>query len=154
MSLLDNLPHRCTIRVRSRSKGTLGGPVDSFTNVSTNVRCWEQRIGTSESEVYQKRGMDVSHKIYFASDPSVTENHQILITERNGTTVSSPVALDVVGVDFPDASKLVASSRELEEIRALLKVDSLAYLSMEGMLRCVDEPAHFCTACFTGEYPV
>ena len=39
-----------------------------------------------------------------ASDPSVTENHQILITERNGTTVSSPVALDVVGVDFPDAS--------------------------------------------------
>ncbi len=59
------------------------------------------------------------------------------------------------GIDFPDESKLVATNRSVEEIREYLKVDSLHYLSVDGMLSCVKMPREkYCTACFTGEYPV
>lgn len=58
------------------------------------------------------------------------------------------------GIDFPDPAELVATGREVEEIRRYLGVDSLGYLSLEGMLRCVSgPPTHYCTACFSGEYP-
>lgn len=57
------------------------------------------------------------------------------------------------GVDFPDPSKLIASGRSVEEIRQYLGVDSLHFLSLEGMLSCVSRPpAHYCTACFSGKY--
>jgi amidophosphoribosyltransferase len=58
------------------------------------------------------------------------------------------------GIDFPRREELVASEREVGEIRSFLHVDSLEYLSLEGMLACVN--AHgdkYCTACFTGDYP-
>jgi amidophosphoribosyltransferase len=42
----------------------------------------------------------------------------------------------------------------VEEIRGYLGVDSLGYLSIEGLLACEQEPANFCRACFTGHYPV
>lgn len=57
------------------------------------------------------------------------------------------------GIDFPDKKKLISYQRSIEEIGQALSVDSIGYLSIEGMLRCVDEPADFCTACFTGKYP-
>ena len=59
------------------------------------------------------------------------------------------------GIDFPDESKLIATNRTVDEIREYLEVDSLAYLSLEGMLSCVQGGRkRFCTACFTGRYPV
>lgn len=59
------------------------------------------------------------------------------------------------GIDFPDPSKLVARERTVEEIRDFLEVDSLAYLSQEGMLACAKGGAsNYCTACFTGDYPM
>ncbi len=57
------------------------------------------------------------------------------------------------GVDFPDKTQLVAHNRTVEEIREFLGVDSLHFLSLEGMLRCVKLPAeHYCTACWSGQY--
>jgi amidophosphoribosyltransferase len=56
------------------------------------------------------------------------------------------------GIDMPTREELIASHRSLEEIRAFLEVDSLGYLSEEGMLEAVSEAGPFCTACFTGEY--
>ncbi len=57
------------------------------------------------------------------------------------------------GVDFPDPAKLIANERSIEEIAEFLGVDSLAYLSQEGMLACVSRPKdHYCTACFSGNY--
>jgi amidophosphoribosyltransferase len=57
---------------------------------------------------------------------------------------------------FSRQEKLIAHSRTVEEMAAILGLDSLAYLSVEGMLSCV--AAHgasdYCTACFTGDYPV
>jgi len=59
------------------------------------------------------------------------------------------------GIDFPDKSKLVATDRNVEQIREFLGVDSLHFLSVESMLDCVKLPrASYCTACFTGDYPV
>lgn len=59
------------------------------------------------------------------------------------------------GIDFPDPEKLIANERSVDEIREYLGVDSLHYLSMEGMLSCVKHPNdHYCTACFSGEYPM
>ncbi|HPM24451.1 MAG TPA: amidophosphoribosyltransferase, partial [Phycisphaerae bacterium] len=59
------------------------------------------------------------------------------------------------GIDFPSRAELVANERTVEEIRAYLGVDSLAYLSLEGMLTAARTAnADFCHACFTGEYPI
>lgn len=59
------------------------------------------------------------------------------------------------GVDFPDPSKLIAASRTVEEIREFLGVDTLHFLSLEGMLTCVNRPPNeYCTACWSGEYRI
>jgi len=59
------------------------------------------------------------------------------------------------GIDFPDPEKLLANQCTMEEICKYLGADSLGYLSVEGMIRATGRPAgDFCTACFTGDYPV
>jgi amidophosphoribosyltransferase len=61
------------------------------------------------------------------------------------------------GVDTPNKRELIASSHSVEEICRYIEADSLGYLSHEGMLRaCGDSEAspHFCSACYTGKYPV
>jgi len=59
------------------------------------------------------------------------------------------------GIDFPDPSQLIANNRTVDEIRDYLGVDSIRYLSLEGMLSCVKHPPdHYCTACFSGKYPM
>ncbi|MBF0634172.1 MAG: amidophosphoribosyltransferase, partial [Nitrospinae bacterium] len=59
------------------------------------------------------------------------------------------------GIDTPARSELIASTYSVEEIRRYLNVDSLAYLSIEGMLTAVrGREADFCKACFDGKYPV
>ncbi|MEE9246118.1 MAG: hypothetical protein V3U63_07950, partial [Gemmatimonadota bacterium] len=49
--------------------------------------------------------------------------------------------------------ELIASRLEVEDIREHLRVDSLGYLSLEGMKDAVKEHGPFCDACFTGSYP-
>ena len=57
------------------------------------------------------------------------------------------------GIDFPERSQLIANERSVEEICRYIDVDSLHFLSLEGMLSCVSRPpGHYCTACFSGEY--
>ena len=58
------------------------------------------------------------------------------------------------GVDIPTRGELIASQKSVEEIEAYLEVDSLGYLSREGMLEAAGEVAPMCSACFSGEYPV
>jgi len=58
------------------------------------------------------------------------------------------------GIDFPDKKELVASNKNVEEIAEFIKVDSLKYLSLEGMLKVMKSPKNFCHACFSGQYPV
>ncbi|MCD6452180.1 MAG: amidophosphoribosyltransferase [Acidobacteria bacterium] len=71
--------------------------------------------------------------------------------------VSSPPIISpcYYGIDTPTRKELIASSHTVEEIRKYLRADSLAYLSLEDMLDAVSENRDkFCTACFTGCYPV
>ena len=58
------------------------------------------------------------------------------------------------GIDFPTRKELIANNLSLEEIRKFLKVDSLGYLSLEGMRKAVKAPDNYCTACWSGTYPI
>ncbi|HIM13011.1 TPA: amidophosphoribosyltransferase [Candidatus Poribacteria bacterium] len=58
------------------------------------------------------------------------------------------------GVDTPTRKELIANSWSVEEIQKYIEADSLGYLSIEGMLKCVKSPQNFCTACFDGDYPI
>ncbi|MBI5397278.1 MAG: amidophosphoribosyltransferase [Verrucomicrobia bacterium] len=59
------------------------------------------------------------------------------------------------GIDFPQRTQLMAANNTIDEIKEFLGVDSLGYLSVEGMIRATGLPAsEFCAACYTGEYPV
>ena len=58
------------------------------------------------------------------------------------------------GIDFPTKKELIACNQTNEWIRDYIGLDSLHYLSLEGMLSAMDIPReNFCTACFTGNYP-
>ena len=58
------------------------------------------------------------------------------------------------GIDFPTKKELIASRRTIDEIRDFIGVDSLEYLSLEGMLGAMPlAKEEFCAACFTGDYP-
>jgi len=62
------------------------------------------------------------------------------------------------GMDFPSKDELIANrlNGDLEEIRKELGVDSVAYLSIEKLLEAApqDGGRNYCTACFSGKYPI
>ncbi len=59
------------------------------------------------------------------------------------------------GIDFPSASELIASKHTVEEIRKFLDINTLYYLSIEGLLDAVGElKDKVCLACFNGDYPI
>jgi amidophosphoribosyltransferase len=58
------------------------------------------------------------------------------------------------GIDFPSKNELIASQKSIDQIAAHLEVDSLGYLSEEGLLSAVSFPKeNYCAACFTAKYP-
>lgn len=63
------------------------------------------------------------------------------------------------GVDTPETNKLLASRMSVEEMAEFIRVDSLGFLSIDGLYRAVGEKARdteqpqYCDACFTGAYP-
>jgi amidophosphoribosyltransferase len=72
--------------------------------------------------------------------------------------ISSPPTIGpcYYGIDTPHKGELIAASHSVDEIRDHLGVDSLSYISQEGLLAAVEdkEGRRHCTACFTGRYPV
>jgi len=58
------------------------------------------------------------------------------------------------GIDTPVQKELIASSHSVEEIRRIIGANSLGYLSLQGLLSCVERPQDYCTACFSGNYPL
>ncbi|MBL8667147.1 MAG: amidophosphoribosyltransferase [Rhodospirillales bacterium] len=64
------------------------------------------------------------------------------------------------GIDTPERRELLAATRNLEEMARYIGVDSLAYLSIDGLYRAVGEDGRdwqrpqYCDACFTGDYPI
>lgn len=59
------------------------------------------------------------------------------------------------GIDFPSRSELIAAKHSVEEIRKFLDIDTLYYLSIEGLVDALGDLRNkLCLACFTGEYPI
>ena len=58
------------------------------------------------------------------------------------------------GIDTPVRNELIASSHTVEEIATYLRVDSLHYLSLDGLMEAAGGAERYCDACFTGNYPV
>ena len=59
------------------------------------------------------------------------------------------------GVDFPTKEELLANNRNLLQIKEFLEVDSVDYMSLEGLLQCATLPAdHYCIACWNGKYRI
>ncbi|MEO1340949.1 MAG: amidophosphoribosyltransferase, partial [Cyanobacteria bacterium J06635_13] len=59
------------------------------------------------------------------------------------------------GIDTDNQDQLIAATKSVQQIEERIGVDSLAYLSWEGMLKATQENTNnFCSACFTGDYPV
>jgi amidophosphoribosyltransferase len=59
------------------------------------------------------------------------------------------------GIDTDNQDQLIAATKSVKEIAKHLEVDSLAYLSWKGMLEETKQDTNsFCSACFTGDYPV
>ena len=59
------------------------------------------------------------------------------------------------GIDFQTEKELIANEKSIEQIREHLGVDSLGYLSLEGMLEAApNSMQRYCTACFNREYPI
>ncbi len=111
--------------------------------------------------------------------PDVVQDKRIIIVEdsvvRGTTTRSKMLALRnagakeihlrvscppirhpcFYGIDFPTSEELIAHNRTVDEIKDFLEVDSLAYLSLDGMLACMDKSKNnYCTACWSGEYKI
>lgn len=57
------------------------------------------------------------------------------------------------GVDTGEQSQLISATKSVDEVREFIGADTLAFLSVDSLLECVPD-AGYCTACFTGEYPV
>lgn len=76
--------------------------------------------------------------------------------------IASPPITDpcFYGVDTPERSQLMAAQMSVDEIARHLDVDSLAFISMDGLYRAMGLPGRdsqcpaFCDACFTGDYPI
>ena len=58
-----------------------------------------------------------------------------------------------LGIDTPSKAELISSTHELESIRKEIGADSLAFISLKGMLEALGADT-FCKGCFNGEYPV
>ncbi|MCR4393350.1 MAG: amidophosphoribosyltransferase [Dehalococcoidales bacterium] len=59
------------------------------------------------------------------------------------------------GVDMASKWELIAAYKTVEQVREFIGADSLGYISLEGLIQAVGLPENkFCTACFTGEYPI
>ena len=71
--------------------------------------------------------------------------------------ISSPPVISpcFYGIDTPSKLELIGASHRVEEIRKYVTADSLAYLSLEGMLAASPGTAdRYCNACFTENYPI
>jgi amidophosphoribosyltransferase len=59
-----------------------------------------------------------------------------------------------MGVDMGTYNELLAHNMSEEQIRGMIGADSLHYLSLDGLMSAVGRKEGYCTACYTGDYPI
>ena len=108
MSLLQNLPHLCTIARRRRQavEGGAGSAVDVFVVLHSSVPCWSQVLRDWRQSDMQKREIFNPTRVYFSQNYGLDESHVIMITSMNGNaiTLANQKILSVVSNVAPDAS--------------------------------------------------
>ncbi len=129
--------------------------------------------------IHPKQNMrDFSVRIKFNAVRGILQGRRVVVVEDSivrGTTlrqlvklirqagakevhirVSSPPITSpcFYGMDFPSKEELIANNRSVQEIGEYLGCDSIHYLSKEGLMSSVSPENGFCTACFTGDYPI
>jgi len=122
---------------------------------------------------------DVSVRLKFNTVKGVIEDKEVVIIDDSivrGTTIrklakllkesgvkkvhvriSSPPVSNpcFYGMNFPTKEELAAGSNSILEIQQILDVESLGYLTLDGLVSSTKmEKESFCTACFSGEYPI
>ena len=109
-------------------------------------------------------GSDLAGKRVVVIDDSIvrgtTSRRLVQILRRAGAkevhfrVSSPPVKFPChLGIDTPSKGELISSTHELEEIRREIGADTLAFISLKGMLKALGSSS-FCQGCFSGEYPV
>jgi amidophosphoribosyltransferase len=58
------------------------------------------------------------------------------------------------GIDFSSKGELIAANHSVEDIAEFIDLDSLHYLSVDGLLEAMDQNTNYCLACFEGDYPI
>jgi amidophosphoribosyltransferase len=132
----------------------------TFIQPEQHLREWlvRMKLNPIRSALEGKRVVMVDDSIVRGT----TSPHVISMLREAGATeiyfvVSSPPYRypDFYGIDTPAQDQLIAFQKTEEEIRQFLGVDSLHYLSYEGMIRATGLPeSMLCTSCFTGVYPI
>jgi amidophosphoribosyltransferase len=127
----------------------------------------------------QQRMRDFAVRVKFNTVKGILDGRRVVVVEDSivrGTTlkqlvklirqagatevhvrVSSPPITSpcYYGMDFPSKSELIANKKTVKQIGEFLGCDSIAYLSKEKLLESVShDNGGYCTACFTGEYPI
>lgn len=92
------------------------------------------------------RGTTSRSLVKFMKEAGATEVHFRIASPP----VKSPC---FYGIDMPSRQELIGSSLSVDEIGRELGVDSLGYLSLDGMQDAVRDAGPFCNACFSGDYP-
>ena len=119
------------------------------------------KLNAIRSDLEEKRVIVIDDSIVRGT----TSRRLVQILRRAGAKevhfrVSSPPVKFpcYLGIDTPSKNELISSTHELEEIRKEIGADSLAFISLEGMIEalrsCKPEADGFCKGCFSGEYPV
>ena len=135
----------------------------TFINPTQSVRTLKVKIKLNpiEEVVGGKRVVVVDDSIVRGN----TSKSRVKLLRRAGAKevhmrISCPphVSPCFYGIDFPSKSELLASTHSMGEIKEFLDVDSIGYLSQEGLLRAAagekeEAKKNFCTACWTAKYP-
>ena len=93
------------------------------------------------------RGTTMAQIVNLLRDAGATEIH----VRINSPEVKWPC---FYGIDTATQDQLISANKSVEEIRRFIGADSLAFLSVEGLMVAVNPLPGFCAACFTGAYPV
>jgi len=126
-----------------------------------------------------QRLRDISVRLKFNTVKGVVKDKEVVIIDDSivrGTTIkkltklirgsgaskvhvrisSPPVRFPCFyGMDFPTTKELVAGDKTIKEVKELIDVDSLGYLSLKGTIKSTSKQSdNYCAACFSGEYPI
>jgi amidophosphoribosyltransferase len=93
------------------------------------------------------RGTTSAQLIKLVRDAGAKEVHLRITSPR----VLHPCHM---GVDMGTYDELIAARFDPERLRKHVGADTLAFLSVEGMMAAIGRKSGYCTACFTGKYPV